>query len=1141
MQAVQKQQKLPRDKKLSADKYHLLKLDERKRNMKSKFGLIRVLVVVFALVLSISLVSCVKDEDLDNVKNDAGKTQENVTQLQTDVKALQDKLVALTSEVKATTEAAATKASLDAALERLKTLETTNATYATQIEEIQTTLNATASAVENAATKAALKEVSDALEAAKTKVDGLETAKTTIEGKITALENTVTEKTTAINNELTSIKNQLNNFASKTDVTALTDRVAALESWKDTFADKKYLDDYISFTNKLKDDSYQYSAKNFWDAANEVAEGPYDDNEIKEFNKKIDTIALFLARAVTEEDAKWCFDQLAAAKSQLKTLEETLATKLNEFTVIANDTATKKAYANIQEAYAKLYAKDPVAAEGLTRYTLIKAAYENFFGADGTSGAVGAGAEIIAFVNDNLKDTMIVLGTSDTNVTDASSKYAAFVADYFANSEWNAFYGVVENGVAVNADAETVAESLANGKEIKGYARRIALLTEAKTYADSNIVMTFEWNNYNGGTDVRPLYTNTSNKALLDKITAWATADLYKDTSDFGTYTGCAADIEAENIYAILGEAAYKDLQTSVNYVAAMLNIYENFTTVDEATLNVKTAIIDEITKLISGDVVIDVTNDAAMKALQALIADMDARIEAVENYNAATDNNKLEMVAQAVRDNAKAFVDAYKTVTDAIGMIKTELYPDGDIEKMTFTSFKQYAKIETFKTTVETACETLKTTLAANSVTAPEAIFYVDGELQNSCLLAKLYAAYNTFTADAWDAYKSADEAIKAVEDNGVKLDMGNQIRTAFNLINKAVVKFGLGPDDMIVPKAGEGVAPVNFNKLSNRLQTCLNEYKTLAETAEPVAADLNAKIDALASLNTSDLNNYKQITNVMNEFINNWLRKVDEAGNTVFFTKDISVENALTLTQNVLKQGSVSETYKFVDADKYNNILNVKNNEMVATYEAAKVVIEAWMQSANDVMAEEMTIHTTAYNTVFEAYNNVKAYYIATELGNDNQLFEEYTLYVTFKAKYDEYTEKVANATAAADEIRNLIDALPAIDKITLENYTTVATSIATINAKLDAYIATYCDGDCQFLANGENNTAKKDYLVILAKVEGVVNYLTKTVEASVAEGTINANLANLVSALAGSDSVVDVEALVEYYTKQAQLPNA
>ena len=115
MQAVQQQQKLPREKKLSADKYHLLKLDERKRNMKSKSGLIRVLAVVFALVLSISLVSCVKDEDLDSVKNNVSKTQENVNQLQTDVAGLKKSLETIASEIKKTANDAATKAAFESA------------------------------------------------------------------------------------------------------------------------------------------------------------------------------------------------------------------------------------------------------------------------------------------------------------------------------------------------------------------------------------------------------------------------------------------------------------------------------------------------------------------------------------------------------------------------------------------------------------------------------------------------------------------------------------------------------------------------------------------------------------------------------------------------------------------------------------------------------------------------------------------------------------------------------------------------------------------------------------------------------------------------------------------------------------------
>lgn len=1195
MQAVQQQQKLPREKKLSADKYHLLKLDERKRNMKSKFGLIRVLAVVFALVLSISLVSCVKDEDLDSVKNNVSKTQENVNQLQTDVAGLKKSLETIASEIKKTANDAATKAAFESAKNALeaadnqlaKDIAAANAAIKAAKEEyeanksnleaadakLQEDLAAANTAIANAkkdyqakidainadltAAKksvgdnaAAITELQTALKDLQTKVGSLTTTdamekyvagvQKTINDKIDALETSVNNSIKGVTDRLAALEAKVNGGASgdapATDLATLSAYVTALQNSVKTLQEKKFLDDYIALTEMLNGNG-EYSFKNFIDQANEVEEGPYADEEIETFQKKIETIKFFLARATTEEEVVNAFAQLAEAKANLKTLVETLREKLDAFKVIANNEKTKKDFDAIKLAYEKLVAKaTPEDLAKVADYETVKAAYDNFFA------AVEAGKNNVAkYVNDNLTGKTVVINVTDSLVTTAVENLNTFKTDYFANNTYNAYYGIVDaEGNGVLAEADVVANSLAMGAEINGYAKRIELLKAAKAYAAENITMTFNWENYSGSENVRPAWNDQVNGNLLNTINTWMTSGAYKSDADYGTYTGCNNDIEIENVYQILGETAYKDLNTSVTYVLAMKAIHDEFAEVDGAKVTVDDAILAKINALITGDVVIDVTNDGLMKGYQALVAQLDGMIENVANYK-DTDPNKLLMVPQATRDNAKAFVDAYGTVAAAIEAIKTELYPDGNVENMSFTSFKQYAKIEDFKNTVETACNTLKTTLSAESVTAPEAILYVEGVLQDSCLLAKLYAAYNTFTADAWDAYKSADEAINKVEANGVKLDMGNQIRTAFLLINNAVRKFGLGPDDMIVPKAGEGVAPVNFKKLSDRLQICLNEYKTLAETAEPVAADLNSKIDALASLNTGDLNNYKQITNVMNEFINNWLRKVDGEGNTVFFTKDITVEDALTLTQNVLKQGSLSETYKFVDADKYNNILKVKNTEMVATYEAAQVVIEAWKKSANDVMAEEMTIHTTAYNTVFAAYDTVKAYYIATELGNDNQLFEEYTLYVAFKAKYDEYTNKVAAATGAADEIRTLIDALPAIDTITLTNYTTIATDVETINTKLEAYIATYCDGDCQFLADGVNNAAHKDYLLILAKVEGVVNYLTNTVAAGVAEVTINENLENLVSALADVDSVVDVEALVDYYTKNAQLPTA
>lgn len=1182
MQAVQQQQKLPREKKLSADKYHLLKLDERKRNMKSKFGLIRVLAVVFALVLSISLVSCVKDEDLDSVKNNVSKTQENVNQLQTDVAGLKKSLETIASEIKKTANDAATKAAFESAKNALEaadnqlakdiaaanaaidaakkeyeankgSLEAADAKlqedlaaantaianakkdYQAKIDAINADLTAAKKSVGDNA--AAITELQTALKDLQTKVGSLTTTdamekyvagvQKTINDKIDALETSVNTSIKNVTDRLAALEAKVNGGASgdapATDLATLSAYVTALQNSVKTLQEKKFLDDYIALTEMLNGNG-EYSFKNFIDQANEVEEGPYADEEIEAFQKKIETIKFFLARATTEEEVVNAFAQLAEAKANLKTLVETLREKLDAFKVIANNEKTKTDFRAIVAAYEKLSEKaTPEDLEKVADYATVKAAYENFFA------AVAAGQNDVAnYVNENLTGKTVVINVSDSLVATAVENLIAFKTTYFANNTYNAFYGIVDaEGNGVLAEPDVVANSLAMGAEINGYAKRIELLKAAKAFATENITMTFNWETYNGGVDVRPAWNDQTNGNLLNTINTWMTSSAYKSDADYGTYTGCNNDIEIENVYQILGEDAYKDLNTSVTYVLAMKAIHDEFAEVDGAKVTVDDAIIAKINALITGDVVIDVTNDGLMKDYQALIAQLDGKIEAVANYK-DTDPNKLEMVSQATRDNAKAFVDAYAAVVKAMNEVKAKLTTG---EEFKFTSFTQYDLINTFKVAVNTACDTLKTTLAANSVTAPEAILYITDEegnnvLSEDCLLAQLNALYNEFSKAAYEAWLKADAAIKAVENNGVKLDMGNQIREAFEKITAAVVTFGLKPSDKIAPSANQ--EPVSFDALADRLQGCLNQYKTLAEEAEVVAADLNTRITAIAALATNDLNNYKVITALMSDFDTKWMIEK-------YFTAGISVEEALAATANVLKQGSTTDAYKFVTKANY-DILNTKNTEIVATYEAAKVVIEQWIADANAVMAETMTIHTTAYKTVNEAYAAVVAYY--TDLNDETELFEEFTKHAEFAVKYAAYTEIVNGATAKANEIRAAIDALVTFDKVDASNYEATATETARIYGLIEAYNNLYCDDDCQFAPNGENNESGKDYLLTLAKVAGVAEYLTKTKAAGIDETVINEYLANLITALSlpSVTSVAEANSVVTFWIAKA-----
>ena len=264
------------------------------------------------------------------------------------------------------------------------------------------------------------------------------------------------------------------------------------------------------------------------------------------------------------------------------------------------------------------------------------------------------------------------------------------------------------------------------------------------------------------------------------------------------------------------------------------------------------------------------------------------------------------------------------------------------------------------------------------------------------------------------------------------------------------------------------------------------------------------------------------------MNDFNTKWMINK-------YFTAGISVEDALAATANVLKQGSTTDAYKFVTKANY-DILNTKNTEIVATYEAAKIVIEKWIADADAVMGETMTIHTTAYKTVNEAYAAVEAYY--TDLNDETELFEEYTKHAEFAVKYAAYTEIVNGATAKANEIRAAIDALVTFDKVDASNYVATATETARIYGLIEAYNNVYCDDDCQFAPNGENNESGKDYLLTLAKVAGVAEYLTKTNAAGIAENVINANLANLITSLnsASVTNVAEANSVVAFWIAKA-----
>lgn len=1250
--------------------------------MKNKFGLIRVLAVVFALVLSISLVSCVKDEDFDAVKTGADKTQENVNQLQADIATLQKSLETITSELKNTADAAATKAALeeaktaltkaaqdldakltaaidesvgdyttklntvnektkalddaqklaeaelkaaqekydkyiadnDAALEAAKAeldalalkhkaeieaiteqlvaaktelaaadaklteaLNAAKADYQQKIDEINTSLTKTASdlnatdtlAKENKTTigdlQTKLAELSakvgnlptnetlegyvttEALQAYKNEVAACNYATTAyVDGKVAELTETINNKYTELNGKITALAGKVETLEGY-DLSDITARLAACENKlaklfnedgtpKDALEEYKKVTAILNGTEKLTDENdnelkftdtkagkeYSYTFESFLAIATSVAEGPYDDDEIDSFNKKIETIKFFLSRATTEEEISKAFNDLAETKNNLKTLVESMQAYLDDLTLIANTTDVAAKIEKIKKAYDKLSAKGTAAdlASVQDEYTLKTVAYKNYLD------AVAAGKMINTTV-----DTVgtVVLGTSDTAISELQSECTDFKNTYFGNANYNALYGINVDDVATAVShIDEVINALVKNKEVNGFAKRLELLNKAKEYITTQKndgKLKFAWDSYNGSTNERPVAVgngkDTTIKSVQDLLTAWITGTTWKTANleaDYGTYTDCLADLEDDNIEAILtgvtGSDFRADLNKAAKYMSDMVAIYEKY--------DVENAIIAKINALITGDVKLTAENDAAMDALLTLINNLDADIEAVTNYIASTDTNKTEMVSQAMRDNAAAYATAYDNVVAKINAVKAQFYTDGkaDTTKM---SFREYSKIAQFRTDIDKICDDLKTLLLTagvdtKSVTAPEAVLIeLNGSseeiVKEGCVLYELNRAYAAYSKDAYEAWKKAKNLLDQIPNvANLKLDMGHAVYDTFKAVSDAVNDYQLLFDDQIMLMADDGTIEqnVNLKQIQLQLEQYMLKYDELAKTtvtgAEALAAQINADIETIRSLDASKMDNYKKISEVQT-LMDNWFNAFcsapageNEAEKAASLKKMISEDLV-----DVPAYGLAGETYKFVDATLY-DILVTKYTGAVATKKAWDAAVATWNTAS--VAAQTTKLHTDSLHTAaLEAWDAICDLYTATLDNSYKGYAEEYDNYIAYKTNfYDVYVANCTAAVTAANEIKDLINALPSINSLTDIAYVTtadLANKLAEIDAKLAAFKATYCDGDCFFWTHegdennlsGINNTDGKDYILALEKVRAMYTFITKT----------------------------------------------
>lgn len=1132
--------------------------------MKSKTLIVKLMAALCVVAMLFSFAGCV---DEDKINADIAAAQLSVTELES-------KLNASIDAVKKTADAAATKAALEEVKASLETAAT-----AADVKALQEKLAAAEATLKTLATTEDLKKVSDSVTEAKNALEKSVTdAQTALNTAISTLETSLKAMIDKNKNDIAAINSKLNDYAAKTDVTALQNRVNALETALGEVDTEAFAKQYTDLTKLLKDSTYKYSYDKFEETVNQVTKvDPYADSEIKKFEDSVVRARFFLARAVNEADLEYAFGILNTAKNALKKLDESLKDALDAIKVITLDDTTKAKFEEVENCYTKLNEKlaekDPaktVETEYATiyaTYTLKTGAYSNLKKADEKAKEVES-TEVAGSTN-GIKTQVgkitlpLVHQDSESAVAALESAYTAFRSAYFAKAEYNKLY--VDGEDTDDAKLTAVVDALSGGKEIKGFRARLTKLAAAANAAKAIKLIDTDATTGEGNTNTfawtlaRPLYNDNRPATLLANIKAWAESADYKDASDYGTYEGANDDIELVNIKKIFTEEAYTKLVNADTYVKAMNAIYTTYVKGEGVDL------IGDINALYNSTSGFQFTLESITEAntYNAAIYNVktgddgfdgvDKLITKVTNYDSAKDGNALAMISQTVRDNLAQYRRLADKIDGAVKTVKDTFYTSGAIDS-TKVTFANYKKIEDFKTSLTSI---YAETAGYNFVAAADKAEGYAITSYADAIYDALMEAYKEFTSKAADAWKKAQEILTKINENGVKLDQGKQINSALDAIVDACSTYGFEPTDVvtIVITAEDGTTtsePVNFRTLSVDFEGYVTTYAALAKKAfDEVGTSINGSINTMetSAVNAADLSNYNTITALWKAIIGG------EGVRHYWFSADYFTESLVTgkkyedmlgATADVVINGQPGKTYAFLTAADYAKV-KTWNETAENTLTAEKAAFKVWKDKADALLAKTMSIHLaddfakldTEYQNLWKDAEGKALYYgVLTGPTTSNQLNGERTAYETFKAQKDICDSKKDAASGAATTIIDLINGLPELDAtaITSTNAASTLTSVGAIEGLLDDFYATYCTDNCYFVTESNN------YLLHLARVKGVAQFVDaydKKVAAINADTDLDD--AAKAAAIAAIDARVSVETVVSAMARCADVASA
>ena len=232
------------------------------------------------------------------------------------------------------------------------------------------------------------------------------------------------------------------------------------------------------------------------------------------------------------------------------------------------------------------------------------------------------------------------------------------------------------------------------------------------------------------------------------------------------------------------------------------------------------------------------------------------------------------------------------------------------------------------------------------------------------------------------------------------------------------------------------------------------MTEYTIFCEDAEDDAADLKVIFDALGA--ADDLNNYEAITDAYAALIVWYETYVAD-----FTTEDEMLANIVEIADTAILGSDPVVYYVFVSADDCTKVCEL-NAGILAHYDAAEEVALNLIEVMNALIGN-WNIHSN-----FEGPKNNYDAFVSTFYNNNLNdvvdFFDVIPVYTAFAADMADYTAANTAAQDKADEINNLIAALPD-GVIDMADGQTVLDDIYAINTKIvEFYAITQCDEGCE-----------------------------------------------------------------------------